>query len=61
VNWPADTPNPYGGGGFYAGEDENMAEDVGGDGNEEGNEQDDPANVYSATSTHNGSNDDMQG
>ena len=47
VNWPEDDPNAYGGGEFYAGnEDENMAEDVGGNVNEEGMEQDDPTHVH---------------
>jgi hypothetical protein len=53
-------PGPYGGGGFYVGQDENIAEDVGADGNEEGDDRDDPANVPSATSTHDGLDDDMQ-
>jgi len=60
VNWPEDTPNPYGGGGFYAG-NENMAEDNPG---EEGMEQDDPTHVHSATSTRSDEDDgsdDMRG
>jgi hypothetical protein len=58
VNWPEGMPGPYGGGGDFAGhEDANMEEDVG-----DGNEQDDPELVHSATSTHHGSDDDdMQG
>jgi len=47
VAWPEDRPNPYGGGGYYAG-DEDMAEDNGGD---EDMERDDPTNVHSANST----------
>jgi len=65
VNWPEDTPNAYGGGEFYAGnEDENVAEDVGGNVNEEGMEQDDPTHVHSATSTRgddDDGSDDMHG
>ena len=54
VAWPEDRPGPYGGGGFYAGnEEENIAGYFGGDVNEEGMEQDDPANVHSATSLFN--------
>ncbi|AES78770.2 hypothetical protein MTR_7g045330 [Medicago truncatula] len=59
VNWPEDMPGPYGGGGFYAGNDE-VAEEDNGDGNEKGSDQDDPDRVPSATSTQNGSDDDMQ-
>jgi len=60
VNWPEDTPNAYGGGGFYAG-NENMAED---NAEEEGMEQDDPTLVHSATSTGSDEDDgfdDMRG
>lgn len=75
ANWPEDTPKPFGGAEFHAGgngADENMAEDEGdgneeemlveddGEGSEEGNDdQNDPANVPSATSD--GSDDDMEG
>jgi len=51
VNWPMDTPNPYGGGGAnFAG---NMAgdDDAGGDDMER---DDDPTQVHSATSTRSG-------
>jgi hypothetical protein len=61
VNWPEGMPGPYGEGESYAGQDVNMAEDDGADGNEDvGDDRDDPANVPSATSTHDGSDDDMQ-
>ena len=50
VNWPVDTPNPYGGGGAnFAG---NMAGDD--DAGEDDMERDDPAQVHSATSTRSG-------
>lgn len=59
VNWPEDMPKPYGGGNFFAGqEDANMEEDIGGVG--DGDDRDDPDRVPSATSTHDGSDDDMQ-
>jgi hypothetical protein len=59
VNWPEDTPKPYGGGNFFAcQEDANMEEDIGGVG--DGDDRDDPDRVPSATSTHDGSDDDMQ-
>ena len=54
ANWPEDTPKPFGGGGDFRGhEDLNMEEDIGGLGDD-----DDPANVPSATSTPHGSDDD---
>ena len=52
--WPGDRPFVYGGGGSS----DMHVDDLGGD----GNEQDDPEHVHSATSTHHGSDDDdMQG
>ena len=58
VNWPEGMPGPYGGVGDFAGhENATMGEDVGGD---EDDDRDDPANVPSATSSHDGSDDDMQ-
>jgi len=60
VAWPEDTPNPYGGGGFFA-KNENMAEDNAG---EEDMEQADPTHVHSATSTRGNDDDgsdDMRG
>jgi len=45
VNWPVDTPNPYGGGGHFAGNDEAVDDDAGED------DMDDLMRVHSATST----------
>jgi len=47
VNWHVDTPNPYGGGGHFAGNDMAGDDDVG----EEDMERDHPTRVHSATST----------
>jgi hypothetical protein len=52
VNWPEDTPKPFGGGEDFRGQDDANMEDIGGLGD------DDPANVPSATSTPHGSDDD---
>jgi len=58
VNWHVDTPNPYGWGEYFAG-NENMAGD---DAGEEDMERDDPTRVHSATSTRSDDgSDDMFG
>jgi len=59
VNWPVDTPNPYGGGGYFAGNDVAGDDDAG----EEDMERDDPTRVHNATSTRSDDDgsDDMFG